>query len=48
MPHMAKPPSSVKQGERVLFVLFIVAIASFVLISIGFAVMQYGGSFNGN
>jgi hypothetical protein len=47
MPTMVKPPSSVKQGEWVLFALFAVAIASFVLISIGYGIMEYNGSFGG-
>lgn len=43
---MAKFFSSAKPGERMIFILFIVAIACFVLVSIGFAVMQYDGSFS--
>jgi len=45
MPAMVKPPSSVKQGEWVLFALFVAAVAAFVLISIGYGIMEYNGSF---
>jgi hypothetical protein len=41
---MAKQSSPVKPGERTLILMFIVAIIIFVVISIGFGVMEHNGS----